>query len=170
MWKRYNPRSFVNEPQKIGTALDGRSLPWRVSDVMKSKVRSVEQDAEISTAAGIMREENVGLLPVVDEGRRVVGCVTDRDLVVRTLAPESLGSVGYVQIKDVMSTDVACVTMEQSLDDVLEIMATRRVRRVPVVDGLQQLVGIVSVADVIERSQNDKTLLKALARLSEAHN
>ena len=165
MWKRYNPKSFLSEPQKIAAALDARSLPWRVSDVMKSKIGSVDQDAELGTAAGLMRDDNVGLLPVVDADRRVVGCITDRDLVVRNPAPESL-----VQIKDVMSTDVACVTMDQSLDDVLDIMAARKVRRVPVVDGVRHLLGAVSVSDVIERSQNDKSLQKALARLSEPHN
>lgn len=142
-------------------------LDWKVSDVMTSRVQAVEGDADPKGVAGLMREENVGLVPVVDGERRVIGCITDRDLVVRAMAPESRGDAGATAIRDLMTTDVACVTMDQPLDDVLDIMGQRQIRRVPVIDGARRLVGIVSLSDIALRAERDERLQDALSRISQ---
>jgi CBS domain-containing protein len=91
-----------------------------------------------------MAKEDVGPLPVV-EGDRLVGLVTDRDLVVRVLAegrdPQT------TTVRDACSEDIVTVAPEDELDKALAVLAGRQVRRIPVVDG-NRLVGIVAQADV----------------------
>ena len=123
-----------------------------VSEVMSSNPRTVSQTARASDAARIMLEEDVGSLPVIDDGA-VVGIVTDRDVALRVVAtgrdPET------TTVDEIASRDVLCVTPDYSLDDVYERMTAWQVRRLPVVhEG--QLVGIVAQADLVRELKDKK--------------
>jgi CBS domain-containing protein len=119
---------------------------------MTPGVSSVAPSDSVTKAAQAMQEQDVGSLPVV-EGERVVGIVTDRDIVVRAVAkgvdPQTL-TVG-----DVASSDLVTVEPDDDLDEALALMARHRVRRLPVVeDG--RLVGVVAQADVaLEAKEKD---------------
>ena len=117
----------------------------RVADAMTADPRSVELDTRVAEVARILRDEGVGSLPVVRDGR-VTGIVTDRDLVVRALAegrdPES------TRVADILSGEPVTVRAEQDLDEALRLMARHQVRRLPVVDDGDGLVGILAQADV----------------------
>ena len=117
----------------------------RVENVMTANPRSVDPDTDVGEAARILRDENVGSLPVVRDGR-VTGIVTDRDLAIRVLAegrdPQS------TRVADVVSGDPVTVRADQDLDEALRLMAHHQLRRLIVVEDSDRLVGILAQADV----------------------
>ena len=125
----------------------------KVRDVMTQNPTYVSPTQPVTEAARIMRDEDVGSLPVV-EGDRVTGMVTDRDIVVRGLAEGRDAS--RLSVQDVASRDVQTVDAEESLDDALGVMASHQVRRVPVVEG-GRLVGVLAQADVAEHTKEKQT-------------
>jgi CBS domain-containing protein len=124
-----------------------------VRDTMTPSPTTVRPDLPVAEAARLMRSEDVGSLPVVDDDR-LVGVVTDRDIAIRVVAegkdPE------LTSVNEVHSTEPVTAGPDQELDDVLEEMARRQVRRVPVVDD-GRLVGILAQADVAKESGSGET-------------
>ena len=119
-------------------------MSTKVRDAMTPGVRSVAPTDSLTDAATGMRDEDVGSLPVV-EGDRVVGIITDRDIVVRAVAERA--DPQTAKVGDVSSGDLVTVEPDADLDEALKLMARYRVRRLPVVeDG--RLVGVVAQADV----------------------
>jgi CBS domain-containing protein len=123
----------------------GRSFPMRqVRDVMTSKPTTCSVEASVADAAKAMAQEDVGPIPIM-EGDRLVGILTDRDIVVRVVAegrdPQS------TTVGEVASTDLATVAPDESLDRALQLLAEQQVRRLPVVEG-ETLVGVVAQADI----------------------
>ena len=118
--------------------------PRVVRDVMTSSPTTVTPQTSVVEAARLMEKEDVGPLPVVEDGS-LVGIVTDRDLVVRVLAegrnPES------TTVGDVCSTQPVSVEPDADLSQALALLARHQVRRLPVAEG-DRLVGIVAQADV----------------------
>lgn len=111
-----------------------------------------------------MGEEDVGSLPIVDEATRLVGIVTDRDIAVRAVGRGV--DTDKTSVAEIASEEVYAVTPDDDLDDALQTMARAQVRRVPVVVRENQLVGIVSQADVA-RVGKDKTtgdVVEAISR------
>src|SRR5438128_7993288 len=110
---------------------------------------SIDADKSVAYAAKMMRDENVGLAPIV-EGNRLVGTLTDRDIAVRVVAegrdPEQ------TTVRDVASTDLVTVDPQQDLDEALRLMARHQVRRLPVVEEDGKLVGVVAQADVVQEA------------------
>jgi CBS domain-containing protein len=124
-----------------------------VKDVMTSNPAIVQADAAVVEAARIMSQENIGIVPVV-ENDRLVGTLTDRDVAVRVVAegrdPQS------TTVREIASTDLVTVEPEQDLSDALQLMARHQVRRLPVVEN-DRLVGIVAQADVARESDDKQT-------------
>jgi CBS domain-containing protein len=125
-----------------------------VKDVMTSNLATVEPDAKLTDAARIMRDEDTGVVPVL-EGDRLVGTVTDRDLVIRALAEGK--DAQSTTVREVASTDLVTVDPQQGLDEALRLMAQHQVRRLPVVGDDGRLLGIVSQADVARESDDART-------------
>jgi CBS domain-containing protein len=117
----------------------------QVSDVMRRGVRTLTPRDTLVQAARAMDELDVGAIPVC-EGERLLGMVTDRDMVVRGIAKG--GEVGRVPIEDVMSGDPRWCYEDQDLDEVREQLRRARVRQIPVFDHAQHLVGILALGDV----------------------
>ena len=121
-----------------------------VKDVMTSNPTTVQSDATVVEAARIMRDQDTGIVPVV-ENDRLVGTVTDRDITVRVVAegrdPES------TTVREIASTDVVSVEPQQDLSEALRLMAEHQVRRLPVVEN-DRLVGIVAQADVAREADD----------------
>ena len=119
----------------------------------------------LNGAARLMRENHVGCLVVVDEvggARIVVGMLTDRDIVTAVVAPDL--EPGRLHVEDVMSTDLVSAREEDSLIDLLRSMRRRGVRRVPVVGAQGELVGLVTLDDVLEvLAQEFGLLVEAIA-------
>lgn len=120
-----------------------------VADVMTRGIRSMSPDDNLVQAAQAMEELNVGAIPVC-EGERLCGMVTDRDIVVRGVAQEL--DLKSCKLSDVMSGHVRTVRENDDVDDVLSEMANAQIRRMPVVDNQDRLVGIVSLGDIAAKN------------------
>ena len=118
-----------------------------LADIMSRNAKSLAPSDTVRTAAEMMRENNIGAIPVVDAGR-LVGIITDRDLVLRALAE---GMDAGAPIGPISSTDVVCGSTEMSVPDAASLMSQKQIRRLPVVDGTR-LVGIVSIQDVAQNA------------------
>jgi CBS domain-containing protein len=133
---------------------EGGPVGKGIREVMTSSPRTIEADKPVADAAKLMRDEDVGLAPVV-EGDRLVGTLTDRDIAIRVVAEEK--DPASTPVREVASTDVVTVDPEQDLDDALSLMAQHQVRRVPVVEQDGRLVGVVAQADVARQSDEQQT-------------
>jgi CBS domain-containing protein len=127
----------------------------KIAEVMTQRPRAVTAQMSVREAARLMDEEDVGSLPVVDEGERLIGIVTDRDVAVRVVG-RGLDSDTTV-VGDVASRDVVALTPDHDLDDALRLMAQEQVRRVPIVVRENQLVGILAQADVAHAGKEKAT-------------
>jgi CBS domain-containing protein len=124
-----------------------------IRDLMTSNPTTCETSATIADAAKVMKDEDVGPVPVT-EGGRLVGIVTDRDIVTRVVAEGR--DPNSTTIGEIVSSDLVTVQPDTSLDEALNLMAQRQVRRLPVVEG-DQLVGIVAQADVARAADEERT-------------
>jgi CBS domain-containing protein len=124
-----------------------------------------QPDDSVSVAADLMRTHDVGALPVVEEGGRLVGIVTDRDLVVKVIAGDQ--PVDTATVRAAMSIDPATSREDDDVREALSLMATRQVRRVPVVGADGRLVGIIAQADVATRLQLDRKTGELVEAISE---
>jgi len=122
-----------------------------IREVMTPNPRTVSPNDTIQSAARIMRDEDTGAIPVVENGRPV-GMVTDRDIVVRAVADD--GQVSR-PVRDIVTTGVVCVTPEMSTREANELMSEHQVRRLPVVEN-DLLVGIVSLGDLAVKEGKDR--------------
>ncbi len=124
-----------------------------VKDVMTPGPTSIASDEMVVEAARRMVSENVGSLPVVSEGK-LVGMVTDRDLVLHVLAKDL--DPHKVPVADVCSENPVTIGSEESLDEALQRMAKDQIRRLPVVDD-GELVGILAQADIARTAHPEST-------------
>ena len=123
-----------------------------VQDVMTTNPTTVEPGTSIKEAAKLMKKEDVGALPVV-EGGRLVGMITDRDIVLRAVAEGKLdATVGGIASKDVVSVDP-----QQSLDEAARLLAQHQLRRLPVCEEDGRIVGIIAQADVAQIGHDELT-------------
>ena len=134
----------------------------KVREVMTSNPETCPADASVADAAKAMAQRDVGPIPVVD-GERVVGLVTDRDIVVRVVA-EGLDPQ-TTTVSEIASSDLSTVSPDDDLEQALQLLAERQVRRLPVVEG-DRLVGILAQADVA-RSGDDSRTGEVVEQISE---
>jgi CBS domain-containing protein len=124
-----------------------------IKEVMTSEVRACEPSATVVEAAKLMAQEDVGPIPVVEDGR-LVGIVTDRDIVVRVVAEAR--DPNATTVGEIASRDLVTISPDEDLDEALSLLAAHQVRRLPVVDG-DRLVGIVAQADIARIGKDKKT-------------
>jgi len=120
-----------------------------VKDAMTADVKTAAPSQSLTDVARLMKHEDVGSVPVVD-GERLIGVVTDRDIVVRGIADGS--DPHAIKAGDIASRDVVTVRPDDDLDAALRLMAQHQVRRLPVVDD-GQLVGVVAQADLAHEAK-----------------
>jgi len=134
----------------------------RIADIMTRDVQSVTGDTDLITVARHMRDLDVGVIPVV-EGSRLVGVITDRDIVIRAVAMGQDPQQSLV--RDHMSPNPTTITSTEQVSQAAEIMAREQIRRLPVVeDGT--LVGILSIGDVAVDAGKDRLTGDALEQIS----
>ncbi|MES2244326.1 MAG: CBS domain-containing protein [Pseudomonadota bacterium] len=133
-----------------------------VNDVMTRDVRTLTPSDTVASAAKAMEELDVGVIPVC-EGDKLLGMVTDRDIVVRAVAQ---GLDGNTPLAKVMSTEIRTARETDDLDTVLADMAASQIRRLPVLDGAERLVGIISIGDIAVKGQDEEDVGQSLADIS----
>ena len=134
----------------------------QVQEIMTRNVEHTNPNTTVRDVARKMRADNIGALPV-GENDRLVGMVTDRDIVMRAVAEER--SPGNTSVREVMSESVCYCFEDDDVAEAAKIMAEHQVRRLPVLNRDKRLVGIVALAD-LGRSATD-TAQEALAGISE---
>ncbi len=117
----------------------------KIREMMTKGTRFVAPDTPVIEAAGLMRVHDIGVVPVLEEAR-IVGMLTDRDIVLQVVAdgrdPKS------TLVREVMSTGSISVFDDQEVDEAVRLMQRYQVRRLPVLDRSSKLVGIVSLGDI----------------------
>ena len=142
----------------------------KISEIMTRNPRTVTPETSVSEAAQVMKEEDVGIVPVIEQvggaetRARLVGVVTDRDIAIRHVA-EGRASDGPV--RDIMSGGVRTAAPDDSVESVLELMGTEQVRRVPIVDERGSLVGVVSQADLLRKASRKREVEAAVEQISQ---
>jgi CBS domain-containing protein len=125
-----------------------------ITDVMSVNPCSIDADKPVAHAAKMMKDEDVGLAPIV-EGNRLVGTLTDRDIVTRVVAegrdPQS------VTVREVASTQLVTIDPQEDLDEALRLMASNQIRRLPVVEEGGRLIGVVAQADIAREAKEKET-------------
>ena len=136
-----------------------------VADVMTRGVKTLSPTDTVAQAAQAMAELNVGSIPVCD-GRKLQGIVTDRDITVRVVA-KGLDAQA-TKLSQIMSADIQWTEEGRDLDEALREMASRQIRRLPVVDAAKHLVGIVSLGDIATKGADDEAAVgESLGEISE---
>jgi len=134
-----------------------------IGEICNRKVVVMQREETIAEAAKLMRDQHVGSVLIVDEqdGKRVpVGIVTDRDLVVEVIAPEL--DADAITVGDIMMTGFAVVKEETGVFEAIQYMRIKGIRRLPVVDAEERLIGIVTLDDLLILLAEE---LDALAKL-----
>jgi CBS-domain-containing membrane protein len=114
-------------------------------DIMTQDVEVVSSGASVRDAAVKMKTLDVGLIPVCD-GYRLRGMVTDRDITIRAIAAGR--DPINTKVEEIMSTDIAYCLQDQGIDEAVSLMEARQIRRLPILDQEQRLVGLVSLGDI----------------------
>lgn len=131
-------------------------------EIMTTDCVTVTLKDNVYEAAVKMKQEDTGFIPVVD-GKKLIGVLTDRDLVIRGYAAKKEGSTA---IKEVMSDKVYSVSPDTTVDEAAKVMAKEQIRRLPVVEN-GELVGIVSIGDLAVRDKFEDEAGEALGQISE---
>jgi CBS domain-containing protein len=136
----------------------------KIAELMTDRPRAVTPQTTVREAARLMEEEDVGSLPIVTEGTRLVGILTDRDIAIRVvgrgLDPDN------TSVTDVGSKQVYALTPDDDLDAALQTMAEAQVRRLPIVVRENELVGMVSQADIarVGKEKDTGEVLQAVSQ------
>jgi CBS domain-containing protein len=135
----------------------------KVRDVMSNRPRCVSPDTPISEAAELMESEDVGALPVL-EGDELAGMITDRDIVIRAVARGK--DPRGMPVREISTRDVVAIRSDEDLSEALKLMASHQVRRLPVVDDSNRLVGVLAQADVAHEAK-EKTVGELVEEISK---
>jgi CBS domain-containing protein len=130
---------------------------------MTSSVKSATPQMTLHEVARTMREGDMGALPVVDDDGKLVGIVTDRDIVVRAVA-DKLDS--ETAVGDVMTTEIFSVKPDDFVFQAIRLMGDKQIRRIPVVDDAGRLKGILSLADIALEMEDEREIAEALEEIS----
>ena len=139
----------------------------KARDLMTPNPECVTQEDSLQRAASIMRDRDVGAVPVVsdNETRRLVGIVTDRDIAIRHVAE---GHREGHTVRDVMSSgSIATVREDENVDRVMELMEQNKVRRIPVVGQNEEIVGMIAQADLALEARDEKKVERTVEKISE---
>jgi CBS domain-containing protein len=137
----------------------------RCRDIMTRNVTTCRRDTPITEVARLMRDEDVGAVPVIGDDGKLAGIVTDRDLVVEGLTSDKPDQ--ELRAEDCMSDDLFTANQNDRLVDMIHEMGDHQVRRVPVVDSRDRLVGIIAMADIATQTNKDAELEEALKDISQ---
>lgn len=136
----------------------------KVHEVMSDRPRCVTPETPVSEAAQLMETDDIGSLPILD-GEQLAGIVTDRDIVIRAVAKGK--DPRGMPVREVASRELVTVHANDDLSDALKLMASQQVRRLPVVDEDNRLVGILAQADIAFEAK-DKVVGEMVEEISKS--
>lgn len=138
----------------------------KAQDIMTKNPRTVTPETRLMEAARLMKDEDVGIVPVVESGasRRLVGVLTDRDITVRHVA-EGHDS-NQCPVSEAMSDRLVTARPDEDIEDVMETMGREQIRRIPIVDERGDLVGILAQADLAREAHDDDKVEETVEKIS----
>lgn len=134
----------------------------RCSEIMTHEVRTATREMTLQQVAAMMRDGDMGAVPVVEEGR-LIGIVTDRDIVVRCTAE---GRDASTPVGEAMTTEIFSVQPDDFVFQAVRLMGDKQVRRVPVIAEDGKLAGIISMADVALETEDELEIAETLEDIS----
>ena len=134
----------------------------KCSEIMTKSVRTAGRNMSIRDVAAMMRDGDMGSVPVVEDGK-LVGIVTDRDIVVRALAA---GKDAATPVSEAMTTEIFSVKPDDYVFEAVRMMGDRQVRRIPVVSDDGRLAGIIAMADVALETEDQREIAETLEEIS----
>ena len=134
----------------------------RCREIMTRNVKTANRETTLREVAALMRDGDMGAVPVVENGK-LVGIVTDRDIVVRAIAD---GREATVPIGEVMTAEVFSVSENDFVFEAIRLMGDRQVRRVPIINETGDLVGIIAMADVALETEDEREIAETLEEIS----
>lgn len=137
----------------------------KIREIMTDDIECCTLLDNVYEVAVKMKELNVGAIPIIDQ-EKLVGMITDRDIVIRCIAEKHPASS---KVEDIMSKDMITITPDSSTKEAARLMAKHQIRRLPVVEG-KKLIGIVSLGDFAVRELTDDQAKEALTDISEVNN
>jgi CBS domain-containing protein len=129
---------------------------------MTSNVKTATRDMSLQDVAAMMRDGDMGSIPVV-EGGKLVGIVTDRDIVVRSIAD---GRDASSPVGNAMTSEIFSVKPDDFVFEAIRMMGDKQVRRIPVVDGTGALAGIIAMADIALEMEDEREIAETLEEIS----
>jgi CBS domain-containing protein len=135
----------------------------KIGDIMTRDVRTIDRNSTVEQAARMMKELNVGSIPVTENGN-VIGIITDRDVVLRNVADGR--TAADTRVEEVMSKTVVTATPDMDVHRAADLMAQNQIRRLPVVEN-NRMVGIVSIGDLAVRNIYENEAGEALSSISK---
>lgn len=140
----------------------GRKSGKKCSEIMSSNIRSAIASMTLREAAIIMQEGDLGCLPVLDN-KKLIGLVTDRDIVIRAVAA---GKMPNSPLSDIMTTEIYSVGPDDIVFDALRLMGEKQIRRVPVIKDSGELKGIIAMADIALELDDRREVAETLEDIS----
>jgi CBS domain-containing protein len=139
----------------------------KAQDIMTHDPVCVTPDTSLSDAARLMKDHDVGMLPVVDAdgSSQLVGLITDRDITVRHVAEGHKGNA--CKVSEAMTDDATTVRTDSDVRDVMSVMGREQVRRIPVVDERAKLVGVISQADIVLQVDDATATDRTIGQISQ---
>ncbi len=134
----------------------------RCREIMTANVQTASKEMSIGAVARLMRNGDCGSMPVVESGK-LVGIVTDRDIVVRAIAEDKDSET---QIGDVMTTEIYSVKPDDFVFEAIRLMGDKQIRRVPVITETGELVGIIAMADIVLEMEDEREIAETLEEIS----
>src|SRR5215213_3761784 len=134
----------------------------RCREIMTRNVKTANREMTLREVAALMRDGDMGAMPVVEDGK-LVGIVTDRDIVVRAIAD---GKDASTAIGDVMTTEIFSARENDFVFEAIRLMGDRQVRRVPIINEAGELVGIIAMADVALETEDEREIAETLEEIS----
>jgi CBS domain-containing protein len=122
---------------------------------MTSNPSTLRADASVVEAARLMRDEDAGIVPVVEDGDRLEGVITDRDIAIRVVAEGR--DPNEAKVRDAMSDRLVTIDPDQDVDEAMRLMGEHQVRRLPVCEEDGRLVGVLAQADVARHGEDSRT-------------
>ena len=134
----------------------------RCREIMTRNVKTAHRKMTLQEVARLMREGDMGAMPVVEDGK-LIGIVTDRDIVVRAIAE---GKSAETQIGDVMTTEIFSAKEDDFAFEAIRLMGDKQVRRIPVITDAGELAGIIAMADIALEMEDEREIAETLEEIS----
>lgn len=131
-------------------------------EIMTRSVTTAARETTLREAAALMRDGDMGSLPVVED-KKLVGILTDRDIVIRAVAT---GRDVSSKVGDVMTTEIFSIKERDFVFEAIRLMGDKQVRRVPVINESNELVGIIAMADVALETEDEREIAETLEEIS----